>query len=202
MEVMLKVEDEMYDKMFCTSDTHFGHNKDFIFKTRGYEDVHSMNVDMIDTINMVVGPGGILLHFGDFCLNTNIESYIDLIRSLKIKELWLIDGNHNNPHRNFNLYEETDGITCKVIKFGKYLTFRHKRKEFICFHFPIAVWDDMGRGSMHLCGHSHGGYKLSRPEDTTHKILDCGWCVHRKPLSMLEIETIMNKKGVNNLHHA
>jgi hypothetical protein len=60
----------------------------------------------------------------------------------------------------------------------------------------------MSQGSMHLCGHSHGDNPLSRPEDKTHKILDCGWDIHGKPLTMKEVESILEKKGVNSLHHA
>jgi hypothetical protein len=59
----------------------------------------------------------------------------------------------------------------------------------------------MSEGSMHLCGHSHGSNNISLPENKTHKILDCGWDIHRKPLTMQEIEGIMLTKGINTLHH-
>mgnify|MGYP000262242110 CR=1 FL=1 len=60
----------------------------------------------------------------------------------------------------------------------------------------------MRNGVVHCCGHSHGTYPLSRPENKTHKILDCGWDIHKKPLTIAEVNVIMDKKEINNLHHA
>jgi hypothetical protein len=48
---------------------------------------------------------------------------------------------------------------------------------------------------MHLCGHSHGKCEESRPEHKEFKILDCGWDIHHKPLTMKEIQEIMDTKS-------
>jgi calcineurin-like phosphoesterase family protein len=206
MEVKYKMTDEEYSRLFVTSDTHFGHNQEFIYKKRGFSSPQEMNDSMIQKINEVVGPGGILLHLGDFCLNTSYEEYLNILRRLQIKELWLLWGNHNNPIRKSyggtveQISAFSGGIFIKYL--DHYFTFRHGKKIFVCFHFPISVWDGMGKDAMHLCGHSHGNFLPSTPRDTTHKILDCGWCVHEKPLSMKEVERIMSKKGTNNLHHS
>ena len=191
--------DEEYSKLYVTSDTHFFHKKEFIYKHRGYEDANVMTDDMIDIINTVVGEDGILLHIGDFCLNTSLGEYINILKRLKIGQLWMLNGNHNNPHRHFD--HAYNGFLF-VKELGDYFTFRNKRQEFVCFHFPIAVWDGAGKGVMHLCGHSHGSYELSLPQNKQHKILDCGWCVHRRPLAIQEVTDIMSTKGVNSLHHA
>jgi calcineurin-like phosphoesterase family protein len=206
MQVMEKLSDEVYNNLFVTSDTHFNHNQEFLYKARGYESPQEMTEDMIRIINETVGENGILLHLGDFCLNTTEEQYFDILSKLKIKEIWMLWGNHNNPiQRNYGGTREqiaayNKGIFIRYL--GHYYTFRNKKKEFICFHFPILIFDNMSNGSMHLCGHSHGHCSVSRPEDKTHKILDCGWDVHKKPLTMTEVELIMSTKAVNNLHHA
>lgn len=206
MQVIQKLTDEIYNKLYVTSDTHFNHNKDFIYKNRGYDTPQDMTAGMIETINKVVGSDGILLHLGDFCLNTTYEEYYDILSKLRVKEIWMLWGNHNNPIQK--TYGGTREQVCAWNKgiFIKYLnhyhTFRKGKKFFVCFHFPISVWDGMSAGAMHLCGHSHGNYPISRPENNTFKILDCGWDIHEKPLSMKEIEDIMREKGVNTLHHA
>lgn len=191
--------EEEYDKLFVTSDTHFNHNKEFIFATRGYKDPLSMTDDMINIINDTVGEDGTLLHLGDFCLNTLIGEFHALINRLRVKNLWLLHGNHNNPHVNLD-FREVHTFS-NIEHYGHYLTFRRSKRMYVCFHFPIHVWDGMDKGVMHLCGHSHGGLSLSRPENKQHKILDCGWDVHHKPISMKDIERIMDSKAVNNLHH-
>lgn len=206
MEVMEHISESEYNKLFVTSDTHFNHNKEFIYKHRNYNSPSEMNKDMINIINSTVGEEGILLHLGDFCLNATSEEYYNILKRLKIKEIWMVWGNHNNPIRKKHGkdYHQVCAFHGNIMirYLDYYFTFRRGKKVFVCFHFPIHVWDGMGRGSMHLCGHSHGGLNVSRPENTTHKILDCGWDIHKKPLSMKEIEKIMMKKGTNNLHHS
>ena len=205
MQVIQKLTEEIYSNLFVTSDTHFNHNQEFLYKKRGYDSPQEMTEDMINIINSTVGENGILLHLGDFCLNTTSDQYHDILSKLKIKEIWMLWGNHNNP------IQKSYGGTVKQIAsynrnvFIRYLdhyhTFRMGKKAFVCFHFPIQIWDGMSFGSMHLCGHSHGDNYISRPENLTHKILDCGWDIHKKPLTMAEIESIMATKGINTLHH-
>ena len=202
---MKHLSEEEYNNLFVTSDTHFNHNQEFVYKKRGYDSPDKMTHDMINTINSVVGENGILLHLGDFCLNTSTEQYHFILSRLRIKEIWMLWGNHNNP------IQKTYGGTVEQVAafnqgvFIKYLnhyfTFRRGKKIFVCFHFPISVWDGMNRGSMHLCGHSHGSHPLSRPENKTSKILDCGWDIHKKPLNMKEVEHILDSKKINSIHH-
>lgn len=206
MEVMYKFSEEEYDKVFVTSDTHFNHKQEFIWKTRGYNSPEEMTSDMIRVINETVGENGILLHLGDFCLNTDREMYLDIMSKLKIGAIWMVWGNHNNPIQKSyggSVTQIAASIRGTFVKYlDHYFTFRRARKHFVCFHFPMRIWDGMSHGAMHLCGHSHGTLEISRPEDKTHKVLDCGWDLHKKPLSMKEIEDIMATKDVNNLHHA
>lgn len=199
MEVKSKLSEEVYNNLFVTSDTHFNHNKEFVYKARGYDNPTVMTDDMINIINSTVGENGYLLHLGDFCLNTNIDEYFNILSRLKIKELWMVSGNHNNPHNKIISKELYGHYTIKNL--GDYFTFRYGKKEFICFHFPILVWDNMHNGSMHLCGHSHHSLDISRPSNTEKKILDVGWDGYSKPLSMKEIEDIMSTKGVVKLDH-
>lgn len=202
---MQKLSDEEYNSLFVTSDTHFNHNKEFIYKERGYDTPYAMTDDMVNTINHTVGEDGILLHLGDFCLNTTSEQYHNILRKLKVKEIWMLWGNHNNPiQRSYGGSREqvcalNYGIFIRYL--GDYFSFRHKKKEFICFHYPIQTWDRVNRGSMHLCGHSHGHNQRSLPRHKEGKILDCGWDVHKKPISMLEVERIMDSKIVVPTHH-
>jgi calcineurin-like phosphoesterase family protein len=206
MEFIQKLDTDTYNNLFVTSDTHFNHNKEFLYGKRGYDCPRRMTDDMIDIINSTVGENGILLHLGDFCLNSTQDDVKYIMSKLRIKALWLLWGNHNNPIQRS--YGGTVQQVCAwnsnmfIRYLGHYFTFRHGSKGFVCFHFPISIWDGMSHGTMHLCGHSHGHHQISRPEDKTYKILDCGWDIHNKPLSFKEVEAIMNKKNINNLHHA
>ena len=205
MEVMEKLDQATYDKLFVTSDTHFNHNKDFIYANRGYADPRSMTDAMIEVINNTVREDGILLHLGDFCLNSTQDDVKYIMSKLRIKALWLLWGNHNNPI--MKSYGGTSQQVCAynsglfIRYLGHYFTFRRGPKEFVCFHFPVQIWDGISKGSMHLCGHSHGGFIPSLPTSKNGKILDCGWDVHNKPLTMKEIELIMDRKPIVAKHH-
>ena len=206
MDVMYKFSEEDYDKLFVTSDTHFNHDKEFVWNTRGYSSSLEMTDDMIEVINKTVGEDGTLLHLGDFCLNTSTEMYRNILQRLKIKAIWMLWGNHNNPIQKSygGRVEQINAFHGPLyIKYLQhYFTFRRGKKTFVCLHYPMRVWDGMYHGAMHLCGHSHGSLEVSRPENKIYKILDCGWDIHKKPLTMKEIEDIMNTKKINNLHHA
>lgn len=203
---MKKLTDEEYNNLFVTSDTHFNHNQEFVYKKRGYESPEKMTHDMIDIINSTVGENGILLHLGDFCLNTTRDQYHYILSRLRIKEIWMLWGNHNNPiQKSYGGTREqvaawNRGVFIKYL--NHYFTFRKSKKVFVCFHFPITTWDGESIGSMHLCGHSHGNYDISRPEHKEKKILDCGWDIHKKPLHITEVEAIMYTKSINSIHHA
>lgn len=205
MEVMKKLDQATYDNLFVTSDTHFNHNKEFVYRARGYETPAAMTEDMIDVINNVVGENGILLHLGDFCLNTTREQYYDILSKFKVKEIWMLWGNHNNPvQRSYGgtVQQVAANVHGTFVRFlGHYFTFRRGPKEFVCFHYPVQTWDGVNHGSMHLCGHSHGDNVRSLPQTNDGKILDCGWDVHEKPLTMKEIERIMLTKDTVLLHH-
>jgi calcineurin-like phosphoesterase family protein len=203
MSYIHTLTDEQYNNLYVTSDTHFNHNKDFVYAKRGYSNPIDMNDDMINIINQTVGTNGILLHLGDFCLNTTIEEYKSFISRLQIKELWMIYGNHNNPHEKeySHLSAYQIGMTT-VFNLGSYRLIRYKGKRFICLHYPLQTWEHESHGSMHLHGHEHGNLKTSRPEHIEKKILDCGWDIFKKPLHITEVEAIMSTKKLNPIHHA
>ncbi len=197
MEIKEKLDASFYNRIFVTSDTHFNHNKEFVYKARGYNDVKEMNTSMIDIINRTVGEDDILIHLGDFCLNSTIEDFDYFVNSIKVKNLWLLNGNHNNPWRKYvEQYKNRikflgDYYTLKIKGFGTY----------VLFHFPILVWDQQSFGTKMLCGHSHGSLEFSRPENKVNKILDCGWDLHSKPLSLKEVDSIMSTKQIHLQHH-
>jgi len=206
MQVIQKLTDEVYNKLYVTSDTHFNHNKDFIYKNRGYDTPQDMTAGMIEIINKVVGPDGILLHLGDFCLNTTYEEYYNILSKLRVKEIWMLWGNHNNPiQKTYGGTREQvcawhQGIFIKYL--NHYYTFRKGKKFFVCSHFPFRTWDGQSKGSMHMHGHCHGNLLSSSAQNKDQKILDVGWDVFSKPMHIEEIVKIMQTKEINSEHHA
>lgn len=55
-----------YDKVFFTSDTHFGHSNIIKYCNRPFKDKDEMNETLISNWNKVVPEDGIVIHCGDF----------------------------------------------------------------------------------------------------------------------------------------
>jgi len=88
--------------IWLISDTHFGHNKDFIWKARGFNSVEEMNNEIIKRWNNVVEPNDIVYHLGDIIMG-DLNSGIEIINQLNGK-IRLAIGNHDSfsPFRGFS----------------------------------------------------------------------------------------------------
>lgn len=152
----LKLED--LDRVWVTSDTHafhvnitrgtssWGDNGEF--KLRDFEHWQEMTERMADNFNSVIPKNGILFHNGDWSFNG--KDKIGMFRNmLNVKEIHLITGNHDE-------YIEKGLFDNLFTSRQKYLELEiGNRLKFCLFHFPIASWNDIRKGSFHLHGHQH-----------------------------------------------
>ena len=61
-------------KIYFISDTHFCHNKEFVWKERGYKDVYEMNLDLMTKWNTTVDTNSDIYFLGDLMLNDTIKA--------------------------------------------------------------------------------------------------------------------------------
>jgi len=207
-----KFDDTEDCRLFVTSDLHLNHRQPFIWEARGYSSIDAHTSGVIEVINDTCRPQDILLNLGDLCLNTKSEDLESLLGRIHCKH-WLLKGNHNNPWEKeygkacqndfFNGHSmkcEIYGIDAEwfpnVFVLGNYHEFMWNGQMVVANHYPFLVWNQMQHGSWSIVGHSHGSCKLSRPDNFQMKQLDCGWDLHKRPLSFDEIRKIMNKKQI------
>ena len=143
----------MEKKIWFTSDTHFGHNKEFLYGPRGFTSIGQHDWEIIRNWNSVVGPDDEVYHLGDMMLVNN-EHGMHCIRMLNGR-IHLILGNHDTQSRHV-CYEECPNI-CEIV-FATQI--RYKKNYFYCSHYPTitANYDDQKPWSMHLInlfGHTH-----------------------------------------------
>ena len=81
------------DKVFFTSDLHFGHTNILRFCGRPYTDVKEMNQALIDNWNKAVPEDGIVFVLGDigFCSVQVLKNIFNKMNGTK----YLILGNHD-----------------------------------------------------------------------------------------------------------
>jgi calcineurin-like phosphoesterase family protein len=158
---MIKIEKD--NKVFVTSDTHYGHKNICrgvtawrlpdgsipIDQTRDFDTIEQMNESIISGINSVVGEDDVLIHLGDWSFGgfENIQKFRDRI---VCKEIHLILGNHD--HHIENNREDCQDFFASVNHYTKLM---YKFETLVLMHYPIDSWDGLNKGHIHLHGHCH-----------------------------------------------
>lgn len=191
-----------------TSDTHFGHNKPFIYENRGLDGIQEHDDVIFYNINQKVASDDILIHAGDFCLNStegDLDNYLSCINCQNIYYLW---GNHNSQvSKKYQDAQETTEEGFKryrnLVFCGDYLEVQIDKQLIIVSHYPFISWNKMKKGSWMLHGHEHCSYEGSSPNCKDGKRLDIGIDQMLEPFSFGDIERIMNKKNIISVgdHH-
>ena len=140
-------------KTFVTSDLHFGHKNIMTFcpttRSKYKGDVKFMTEEMIREWNEIVTPDDLTYILGDVAFTSGSEAgrIVNRLNGSKI----LIEGNHDSK----TLLDVT--FRSAFTEIHKYLKIKYDGLPVVMFHFPIAEWDQMHRGAVHLHGHLHGG---------------------------------------------
>ena len=134
---------------FVTSDLHFFHKNilKFCNDSRPYENVEDMNEGIISHWNSIVGENDVVLHLGDFSFKGK-EATEEILERLNGHIVFIL-GNHCKVLRS----------SIKGLTTYDYLEFRFNGVKVCCSHYPFASWNQQGRGSVMLHGHTHGSYQ-------------------------------------------
>lgn len=136
-------------QIWFTSDTHFNHDKEFIWKDRGFNSVQEMNESIIEKWNSLVHPNDIVYHLGDVLMGKLNEEGLKLISCLNGRK-FLAYGNHDTEnkikkYKELNLFED--------IQMGYRI--KYKKKSLILTHYPTLVANGDECRVINLFGHTH-----------------------------------------------
>ena len=70
--------------IYFSSDLHFNHNKEFLYKPRGFDSVDAMNITIVNNWNSIVTDEDDVYILGDLMLGDN-ELGISLLKKLNGK---------------------------------------------------------------------------------------------------------------------
>lgn len=140
--------------IYITSDLHFCHDKEFLFKTRGFNNIEDHNKIIVSNWNSKVKDEDEVYVLGDLMLKDN-DTGIALVRQLKGK-IHIILGNHDTSVR-IELYKTLPNVVEIV-----YATqIKYKKLNFYLSHYPTLT----GSGNLekdlakewliNLHGHTH-----------------------------------------------
>ena len=162
----MKITLEKDQKLFFTSDTHYNHSNicrattnwtDADNLTRDFKSLDHMNTVLVDNINNKVGENDVLIHLGDWSFG-GFEMIEEFRSRILCKNIHLLLGNHDHHIDN-----NKGGVQSLFASVNHYLNLDIRRQvgkmvdkfRFVCMHFPIASWDNMNQGVIHLHGHVH-----------------------------------------------
>lgn len=83
--------------VFFTSDWHFNHDKEFVWKKRGFKSVYEMNEEIIKRHNSLVQSDDIVYFLGDAMFG-DINDSLSFIRRLN-GQIYAIIGNHDTENK-------------------------------------------------------------------------------------------------------
>lgn len=108
-----------------------------------------MNESMVNEWNSIVQPDDLVYILGDvaFLPAQKAVEYMHRCNGRKI----LVQGNHDRK-----LLKDPSFRRC-FEEIHSYLDINYNGYKICMFHYPIAEWDQMHKGSIHFHGHCHGG---------------------------------------------
>ena len=139
-------------RIFLTSDLHIGHDREFVWKVRGYDSVQAMNLAQVQKWNETVEDGDDIYVLGDLMLGDS--NNIEFIKQLKGK-IHILLGNHDTANRE-KMYRELTNVV-EVAEVG--IRLQYKKHHFILTHYPMLTGnlekESLKQMTLNLYGHTH-----------------------------------------------
>jgi len=155
--------------IYFISDLHFGHDKDFIYRSRGFNSVTEHDSALISNWNSIIGEDDVVYVLGDIMLkdNENGMRCWDFLSGHK-KVIW---GNHDSAPRMELI---SSARNTEAIGFASLLTYRGH--SLYLSHYPTLTGnydDDNSKRVINICGHTHTKDRFAD--------IDKGWIYHVEP---------------------
>lgn len=176
-------------KIFFTSDTHFNHDREFVYSPRGFKTIQEMNGTLVKNWNETVGNDDDIYVLGDFFLGTDFNYIQEVLNKLNGR-IHLVTGNHDTPSK---IIEYTSWNN--IVKIADALRIRYKKREFFLCHYPVltaSLEQDPDKAVINLFGHTHSKDKFYEDRPYMYNVaVDAN---DNKPVEIEEILTAFNNK--------
>lgn len=174
--------------IFVTSDWHLGHDRQFVYKPRGFNNVQEMNEAIIERHNRLVKPDDDVYVLGDLALGPHEN--VDLIKRMNGK-LHIVYGNHDTIVRQA-LYAQLPN----VVETAWAIMLNYKKYHFYMTHFPCNTGnlqkESLKQMTLNLYGHTHQTNKFYEDRPYMYCVdVDAHNCY---PINLDDIISDMNDK--------
>lgn len=138
--------------IFFTSDTHFMHDKEFLWGGRKFSSTAAMSEEIVRRWNAVVSPEDEVYHLGDLVLS-DIDAGMEYVRRLNGK-IHLIRGNHDTD-KKVEVYRTSPNIVS--IEWATMI--KYKKRHIFLSHCPSITRTPEEtpnkQGILNFYGHTH-----------------------------------------------
>lgn len=142
------------EKIFITSDLHFGHQKEFLWGPRGFNSSEEHDEIIIQNWNSIVSPEDTVWVLGDLMLG-DTQQGIKKLNQLN-GHINIIIGNHDTTNR----IQQYVNIKPTILVYGLAYILKYKKYRFYLSHYPTLTSNydinkPLKQRVINLCGHSH-----------------------------------------------
>ena len=189
-------------KIWFTSDLHFGHRNVLGFCNRPWSDEKEMGAGLIKNWNDTVGDEDIVFVLGDTFWFNDSRGIKRVLSQLKGKDIYILPGNHDD----FNAYHRvddprihlcTDVVVCWVTEENK------PKREIWMSHYPMMTWPHRENDAWQLFGHIHSnqdrteGVDQDLPLHWNQQDVGCDFWDY-EPVDLRELEIYIQLKRMQN----
>lgn len=133
--------------------TLVSHDREFLFKPRGFNSISEHDEEVIRRWNEIVGPEDEVYHLGDVMLNDNKHG-VECLKRLNGK-IHILPGNHDTPAR-IAIYEILDNVVVEPLA----IRLKYKKYNFYLSHYPTMTSNLEGsphlrEHTINIYGHTH-----------------------------------------------
>ena len=153
--------------IFFTSDTHFCHDRGFLYEPRGFSSIEEHDETIIENWNKTVKSEDVIYLLGDSMLNDN-DKGIQCLNKLHGLILF-IRGNHDSDERIYRIYHECPNIVfvangsenfCVVAALKKFKGYNVYLSHYPTYTSYIENMAPLKHHLLNLHGHTHSKNKF------------------------------------------
>lgn len=190
----LHIRLEKDQKVWFTSDLHFGHRNVIRFCDRPYENEKEMGEKLIENWNSCVGDNDIVFVLGDTFWFNDSRSIKKVLDQLKGKTIYMLPGNHDDFEHYHRVDTERIVLCPDVVVLWLQEYNSSKKFEIWMSHYPMMTWPHRDNGVWQLFGHIHSkpnkniGVDQDLPLHWNQMDVGCDYWNY-KPVSMETLQT-------------
>ena len=174
--------------IFITSDTHFGHNREFLYGPRGFASISEHDEEIIKRWNETVSPEDDVYILGDLMLNDNTHG-MECLKRLNGK-LHIVRGNHDTDSR-WELYATLPN----VVEMANVIRIKVGKQRYYLSHYPTLTGnlekEHLSQLEINLFGHTHQQVEFYQDMPFMYH---CGLDTHGKPIKIEDIRERCKEK--------